>query len=148
MTSNNDPFLSGGDHLPLVSWEVGMEVEGQILEMRQVQFNDLATGKPKTWDNGDAKKDWVFDIDTNADGNPDTSMVVNGNLYTKMREALTEAGLATVGAYVRVTHTELGTPKQKGFNPPKLFTVRAKAGPTIKPKDAFVSPARDEDDGF
>lgn len=137
---SNDPFQSGGDHLPLQSWDTpGTTLTGQILEIRQVQFNDLQSGSPKTWPNGDPKKDWVFDLDTNEDGTADTSVVVAGNLYSKMMEALKEAGVPTVGALVRIKFTELGTPKQKGFNPPKLFEVKAKAGPAIKPKaDAFT----------
>lgn len=135
----SDEFQSGGESLPGFKFEnVGDKLTGQITAMRQVDDRDL-DGNTRTWPNGDVRRVWVFDVDTDKDGVADHSLWVRGNMFTVIREALKEAGVATVGAAIQLEHHALGTPKQRGYHPPKLFTCKAKAGPPLKPKaDAFT----------
>lgn len=144
-TQTDDPFLAGGESLPGAKFEnVGDTLVGQIVSIRQTKDIDLETGVQKTWDNGDPRMVWVFDICTACDGGEaDQSLWVRGNMYTATKEAIKAAGIGTVGAIIKLTHHDLGTPKKKGFKPPKLFTCQAKAGPPIKPPaaDPFANPA-------
>ena len=137
--TTTDPFLAGGDSLPAAKFpNVGDKVTGQILDARQVVDKDI-DGVIQRWDNNDERKVWVFDLDTDEDGVADHTLWVKGNMYTVVREALKTANVATVGAKIRLTHHALGEPKKKGYNPPKLFTCEAKAGPPIKVRDTFTA---------
>ena len=139
MPNNPDPFQSGGDSLPGFKFTtVGDKLTGQIIEARQVPDRDL-DGSVRKWNDGTDRQVWVFDVDTDNDGEADHSLWVRGNMFSAIREALKEAAVATVGAVIQVEHHALGTPPPKGFSPPKLFTAKAKAGPPLKPKaDAFT----------
>lgn len=139
MPNDTDPFQSGGDSLPGFKFTtVGDKLTGQIIEARQVPDRDL-DGTVRKWNDGTERTVWVFDVDTDNDGVADHSLWVRGNMFTAIREALKAAGVATVGAVVQVEHHALGTPPQKGYSAPKLFTAKAKAGPPLKPKaDAFT----------
>lgn len=141
--TTSDPFLAGGDSLPGFKFsDVGDKLVGQITAMRQVNDTDL-DGVARTWPNGDPRMVWVFDIDTNEDGDADFSLWVRGNMYTVLRDALKDAGVPTIGAIISLTHHALGDPPKKGYHPPKLFTAKAKAGPPLKPKtDEFTAPAK------
>lgn len=144
--TTTDAFQSGGDSLPGFKFsEVGDKVQGQITAMRQVEDRDL-DGEIRTWPNGDTRMVWVFDLDTTGTGEADTSLWVRGNMYTAIRDALKDAGIATLGAQIQVSHHALGDPPKKGYHPPKLFTAKAKAGPPLRPPtDAFSGPADDEE---
>lgn len=133
MTTQTDPFL-GGDSLPGASFpNVGDSITGQIVDMRQIDDKE-PNGNVRKWDNGDTKKVWVFDLDTNQDGTADTSLWVRGHMYTVVREALRAAGLSTLGTIIKVTHSGLGE-KKLGMNPAKLYTCQAKPGPVLVPKN-------------
>lgn len=136
----DDPFQSGGESLPGYKFEnVGDKLVGQITDMRQVNDLDM-DGEQRYWDAAKTqpKLVWAFDIDTDEDGVADHALWVRGNMYTALREALKEAGVATVGAVISLTHHALGEPPKKGYHAPKLFTAKAKAGPPLRPKvDAF-----------
>lgn len=137
-TATTDAFQDGSESLPGFKFaNLGDKVTGQITAMRQVKDIDL-DGIQRKWPNGDDRMVWVFDLDTDEDGDADQALWVRGNMYTAIREALKAAGVPTVGAIIRVEHSELGTPPAKGMNAPKLFTCKAKAGPPLKPPtDAF-----------
>ena len=140
----DDPFQTGGDSLPAIKLaEVGDKCTGQIITARQVEDRDI-DGTVRHWDNGDTRMVWVFDLDTDGDGQADGSLWVRGNLYTAIRDALKTAEVPTVGAMIAVTHHALGTPKVKGYHPPKLYTAKAKAGPPIKPPADPFSGGDDE----
>lgn len=143
--TNNDPFLAGGESLPGIKFEnVGDTITAQIVGLRQAKDMDVETGLQKTWPNGDPRMVWVFDMCTAADGGPaDACLWVRGNIYTVTKEAIKEAGIGTLGAVIKLTHSDLGTPPKKGLRAPKLFTCKAKAGPPIKPPaaDPFAEPA-------
>lgn len=140
-----DPFQAGGDSLPGFKFaNVGDRLTGQIVDMRQVDDRDL-DGNVRTWDNGDPRKVWVFDVDTNKDGDADVSLWVRGNMYTVIRDALKAAAIPTVGAMISVVHDRVGDPPKKGYHPPKLFSAQAQAGPPLKPKaDPFSNPVDTE----
>lgn len=143
--TTTDPFQSGGDSLPGFKFtNVGDKVTAQIIDMRQVRDLDL-DGTVRKWPNGDERMVWVFDIDTDTDGVADHSLWVRGNMYTVIREALKDAGVATVGALIQLEHHDHGTPPQKGYAAPKLFRCKAKQGPPLKPKtDPFSNPEQDD----
>ena len=145
----SDPFQEGSESLPGIKFtDIGDKVTGQITAIRQARDLDI-NGEQRKWPNGDDRMVWVFDMDTDEDGQADHALWVRGNMYTVVREALKEANVPTVGALVRIEHHALGTPPAKGMNAPKLFTCKAKAGPPLKPKaDAFSGPADDTDDAF
>ena len=146
--TTHDPFLAGGDSLPGFKFAaIGDTIEGQIIDARQVDDRDM-DGNVRTWDNGDPRKVWVFDIDTDADGAADTSLWVRGNLYSALRQALVDAGVPTIGAYIKATHHAVGEPKKRGYHPPKLFAAKAKQGPSLKPKPADPFSGAADDDNF
>lgn len=131
-TAPVDDF-QGADKLPVVKFpEVGAKVVGQIMSARQVQDRDI-DGEKLYWDDNktEPRMVWVMELDTTETGEADSAVFVKGNLYTQLRAALKEAAIPTVGALVQIVHSSVGEPKKKGFNPPKLFTVKAKAGPPI-----------------
>ena len=142
-----DPFQAGGESLPSFKFaNVGDELTGQIVGAKEVDDRDLE-GELRTWPNGDPRKVWVFDLDLNADGQADASLWVRGNMFTVLRAALKEAEVATIGALIRLKHHALGEPAKKGYNAPKLFECKAKAGPALKPQvaDPFSG---DRDESF
>lgn len=140
--TTNDPFQSGSDSLPGFKFtKVGDKLTGQIIDARQVPDRDL-DGTVRKWNDGSDRTVWVFDVDTDGDGDADHSLWVRGNMFTAIRDALRAAAVPTVGAMIQVEHHALGTPPQKGYAAPKLFTCKAKAGPALKPKtDPFSNPA-------
>lgn len=149
-TQTDDPFLAGGESLPGVKFEnVGDTLVGQIVAIRQAKDLDM-NGVQRTWQNGDPRMVWVFDICTAADGGEaDQALWVRGNIYTVTKEAIKAAGINTVGAVIKLVHSGLGTPPSRGLNAPKLFTCQAKAGPPIKPRaDDFTGGGSATGDDF
>jgi hypothetical protein len=136
----SDPFLDGGSGLPVLTFpEVGTSHRFQVIGATQRDDKD-PEGNVRTWKNGDVKKIWIFEVDTNCSGGPaDARVFVAGNLFTAVREALRTAKIGTIGAVIEAKHHELGVPSVKGYHPPKLFKARASAGPAVKPPtDDFV----------
>jgi hypothetical protein len=125
----------GGDKLPAVKFEtVGASVAGQILAGNTIPDKDYATGVVKVDDRGRERTIVVYEIDTDGDGRADQALFVRGHMFTALREAKAAASVPSlIGAHVKVTHHALGTPSKAGFNPPKLFEAKVKAGVLPQP---------------
>jgi hypothetical protein len=115
--------MAGG--YPAVKFEnVGDSVEGTILGARKVQQRDFNTGIPSTWDNGDPKWEYQFDLD--VDSVPHT-LYARNQMWGVIREAIKETspgGLPEEGGTLKVKFTELGEAKKAGFHPPKLYLAK------------------------
>lgn len=139
-TDPQDDFLSG-NNAPAWSFDnVGDEHIGFITCPPTKKIDtDLSTGAVRTWDNGDPKHVFVFDL-IEADGTP-ASLWARGNAVKAIRDAAKSIGASTVaGHWLKLKHHALGEVR-KGKNPAKLFTAELKPG---------TAPARKatDDDAF
>lgn len=117
-----DDFLTESNSLPAAALKnVGDRVEGTILQTRKLEDRDL-DGELRTWPNGDPKHVWVFDLDT---GTEQQALWVRGNMVTAIKDAARGGEVRNlVGAKLTIEHHALGEPKQKGYNPPKLYRAK------------------------
>lgn len=126
-TDPQDDFL-GGNSAPAWSFDnVGDEHVGFILAPPTKKVDtDFSTGAVITWDNGDPKHVFVFDL-IEADGTP-ASFWARGNAVKVIRDAAKSIGASTVaGHWLKLKHHALGEAK-KGKHPAKLFTAELKPG--------------------
>jgi hypothetical protein len=126
-TDPTDDFL-GGDSAPAWKFDsVGDERVGFITGPPNKKIDtDLATGAVRTWDNGDPKHVYVFDL-LEADGTP-ASFWARGNAITAIRAAAKEVGAKSVaGHWLKLKHHDLGK-AEKGKHPAKLFEATLKPG--------------------
>jgi hypothetical protein len=105
-----------------IKFDTPGQITSIIVRRVEQKIDTDIDGTPKTWPNGDPKHVFVFNGE--VDGEP-RSLWVRGNMVKAIREATVKAGLSTViDTKVTVKFTELGTPTQKGFSPPKLFAAK------------------------
>jgi hypothetical protein len=124
--SFTDDFLGGGASFPAVRFtDVGDKVVGVVSNIKKLEDRD-PSGEVKTWQNGDPKHVFVFDLDT-EDGT--VALWVRGNMVKVIKEAAYAVGVKEmVGSTVAVQFTGLGEAK-KGMNAPKLFKAQVKPAP-------------------
>lgn len=129
-------FLSGG--VPGASFEnIGDSWTGTVVDFQKVQQTDYDTGVPVTWDDGTPKMMLHVDIQTEH-RDPEIvgddgirRLYVRGNMLTKFKSALRAAKTRMDrGIEVTVTFSANGEPPKKGMNPPKLYDVQFRPGPT------------------
>lgn len=126
----SDPFTAsaGGSLEGLKFPEIGHSETGVVVAVDERDDTGI-DGEAKTWPDGRPKRVWIFTLQQ-ADG-VERALWVRGNLVKAIREAVAEAGVATViGATLSVQHHALGD-KKPGLNPAKLF--RAKLEPPAPP---------------
>jgi hypothetical protein len=126
MTST-DNFLAGGSSSPAVRFtDIGDKVVGKVLNVRELEDRD-PNGETKRWPNGDPKKVFVFELDTDEGAQ---SLWVRGQMVKAIREAAKVAGVGEMtGCTVAVQFTGLGEAKTKGFAPPKIYKAQVKPAP-------------------
>jgi hypothetical protein len=127
-TDPQDDFL-GGNNAPAWSFDnVGDEHIGFITGPPKKKIDtDLATGAIRTWDDGEPKHVYIFDL-LEADGT-EASFWARGNAIKVIREAAKKAGVrgTVAGHWLKLKHHDLGEAK-KGKHPAKLFTAELKPG--------------------
>jgi hypothetical protein len=146
--SNQDPnsFLLGGGGKSAKFENVGDVVEGTIAAPPELrQQTDIATGAPKTWDNGDPVQQLVVQLQTDAREDVDDDGIRNlyvagGFKRASLQKAIADAvktakapGLA-VGGHLAVKFTGEEPPQKKGFSPAKLYAAKY-----TPPTDAFLA---------
>lgn len=149
MTDSTDPndFLMGGVGVPSARFPaVGTTVTGTITERPQVrQQTDLATGELLTWQDGRPRNQLVITLATDSrddsieDDDGARRVYAKGNMLKAIADAVRKAGAAGLeaGGWLTVTYTGNGEQKQRGFNPPKLYTA------TYRPPDAATAVLRE-----
>lgn len=130
---HDDDFLGGGPSLPAVKFtNPGDTVKGTVTAVKKLEDRDLATGKVKTWTNGDPKFVYVMTLATDAG---EVNLWVRGQMVSAIREAAHTASVKQmVGTTLAVQFTGLGEAK-KGFHAPKLFKAQVKPGSTVTADD-------------
>lgn len=145
---SNDPnaFLLGGGGKSAKFETVGDTITGTIVAPPELrQQTDLASGKPKTWDNGDPVMQLVIKLQTNEREDTEDDGVRNlyvsgGFKRASLQKAVADAvrtakanGLA-VGGTLSVKFTGEEPPATKGFSPAKLYAAKY-----TPPTDAFLN---------
>lgn len=125
---------------------VGTTVSGEIVAPPTVRpQTDLATGKPKTFDNGDPMLQLVVQVQTTerdpqlGDDDGVRAIYVKGQMQQAVKTAVLAAkakGLE-VGGVLSITYTGDGEAKQRGFSAPKLYSATYTA-PTAQQAAAFL----------
>lgn len=134
-----DDALSAG--VPGAKFEaVGTVVKGVIVSAEMAQQRDLATGKPKFWEDGNPCTQILITLateDRSADIDDDDG---HRRLYVKRPSAMLKAIAGAmgklklsqaIGGTLAVKYTGDGEAAQRGFNKPKLYAAKfTPAAPT------------------
>lgn len=136
MTVDPNAWLMGSG-APSAKFDTpGDTVTGRIVATPELrQQTDFTSGKPLFWDNGDPRMQLVVTLQTEqhdpsiADDDGTRRVYVKGQLQKAVQQAVRQAGAPglEVGGTLTVTYTGDGEVKQRGMNPPKLYTATYKA---------------------
>ena len=134
-------FLMGTGVKAFPFEQIGDSVTGVILEMKKTQQTDMETNEPVFWNNGDPKMMLRVTLQTelndSADDEGQRSVYLRGGNYdavkgkgssglTAVKDAVKRSGTdkgIEIGGRLTLAHTGLGQAKNKGFNPPKLYSA-------------------------
>lgn len=151
MSTDPNAFLMGSGAPSARFEEPGASVTGRITEEPQVrQQTDFTTGKPLFWDNGDPRMQLVVTLGTDQrdtsipDDDGTRRVYVKGQMQKAVAQAVRQAGAPglQVGGTLTVTYTGDGEAKQRGMNPPKLYTAAyTAAAQTFLAADPAPAPA-------
>lgn len=146
MTDTRDEindFLMGGGGKAFPFDNMGDTVRGVITSMTKRQQNDLNTGKPKFWDNGDPVMMLVITLETDLREDEEDDGMRNVYLrggkfdiaegkgtasLTAVRDAVKRSGTGNgleVGGTLSLQWSGVA-PKKGGFNPAKLYSAAYK----------------------
>ena len=127
-----DDALAAG--VPAAKFEtVGTIIKGTIVSAEMAQQRDLATGKPKFWEDGNPCTQILITLataDRSADIDDDDG---HRRLYVKRPSAMLKAIAAAlgklklsqaIGGTLAVKYTGDGEATQRGFSKPKLFAAK------------------------
>lgn len=140
-----DDFFAGGTASAKFD-NPGTTVAGPITRVGEpMQQRDFTTGAPKFWDDGKPMMQLPIDVQTsmrdpeivNDDGV--RTLYVRGEMQKAIRQAVRQVGAPglRVGGQLSVTYTGNGTAKQRGMNPPKLYSATY-TPPTSASGDEFL----------
>lgn len=110
---------------------IGKVCKGTVVSAEGRQQTDYATKKPKTYDDGKPMMELVITLQTderdpdNADDDGKRRLYARGEMLKAIRTAT--GGKMEEGGTLAVKYTGDGTPKQAGFNAPKLFQAEYKS---------------------
>jgi hypothetical protein len=131
-TQDANAFLMAGG-VPSAKFDtIGTVVSGTITTDPDVRQQTALDGTPLVWDNGEPRREVVVTIDT---GHTDPSipnddgarrLYIKGNLLAAVRQAIRDAGAPglAVGGRLDVKFTGEEPPRQRGWNPTKLYAAR------------------------
>lgn len=124
--------LAGGSSL--MPDTIGETVSGIIQNAKLQQANDIKTGKPDTWDNGEPKMQILIDVET-SQGDPGTFFIKTWGLQKKaFLQAITNSPFKDAnsamanGNRFSVTYLGEGESTKPGFNRPKLYEYKFEPG--------------------
>lgn len=127
-------FLMGGGGAPTAKFPTpGTVVGGRITEPPTVeQQRDMQSGEKKFWSDGNPMMQLVVTVQTDErdpsieDDDGRRRIFVKGQMKNAVADAVRDAGAKglEVGGALHVRYTHDGTPKQRGFSPPKQYAAR------------------------
>lgn len=109
---------------------VGTSVGGPITRIGDpMQQKDMATGQPKFWPDGNPMLQLPVDVATDmrdaeiANDDGTRTLYVKGQMQAAIRDAVRRSGakMLEVGGTLTVTYVRDEQPKQRGFNPAKVY---------------------------
>lgn len=130
MTTDANSFLMGGGVQSAKFDKPGTVVKGIIDDFQLRDQTDFATGKVKTWDDGNPMKQLVVTLRTDERENEDDDgrrrIYIKGQMQQAVREAVQKAGAdgLGIGGELAVKYVKDGEAKQRGWNPPKVYAAR------------------------
>jgi hypothetical protein len=144
-------FLMGSGIRSAKFEKAGDTMTGFIVRQPELRDQtDINTGEVKVWADGRPRKQMrvVLEIpiaERDPDDPDDTgerALYVRGNMQKAVADAVRAAGLKglAIGGKLQITYTGDGESKQRGMNPPKLFTARYR-GPEQEPVPVPEEPA-------
>lgn len=145
MSMSADDFFAGGTTSAKFD-SVGVTIAGTITRVGEpMQQKDFTTGAPKVWDDGRPMMQLPVDVktdqrDPSIDGDDGTRAIyIKGELQKAIREAVRKASAKGLreGGHLSVTYTGDGVAKQRGMNPPKLYSATY-TPPAAASADAFL----------
>lgn len=140
-------FLMGASGPSAKFPTVGTSVGGRITRIGEpMQQKDMATQQPKFWPDGNPMLQLPVDVATdqrdpeinNDDGT--RTLYIKGQMQKAIREAVSRAGakMLEVGGTLTVTYDRDEAPKQRGFNPAKVYTATY-TPPTVQAAADFLA---------
>lgn len=149
--------ISGGSR----SWGgedfgVGDKISGTVVRAERVQQQDFTTGEPLHWSNGDprmlSRVIIATDLRDSDDDDGQRALYLKGGRFeaaegsgmsgeSALAEAMKQAGTKSIepGGKLQVAITGLGKATQRGYRPPKLFTIKYTAPvASISASDLFA----------
>jgi hypothetical protein len=124
----------------------GDTITGRITVVPQVQQQkDFTTGESKFWPDGKPMVQLQVTLATDqrdpdlADDDGTRSVYVKGKMQMAVGEAVRKSGAKYLepGGLLTITYTGDGEQKQRGMNPPKLYSA-VYAPPTVQAAAAFL----------
>lgn len=130
LDSVNDLLLSGGGKTAKFD-NIGDTVKGTIISAETGQQTDIKTGAPKFYDDGKPMPQIVVTLQTDL-RDPDVDdddgirrLFVKGQMMAAVREALRQAqAKLDIGGTLAVQYKEDEPPKQRSFNPKKIYVAQ------------------------
>ena len=115
--------------------EVGATVVGLVRTVEVRQRNDIKTGEPMTWPDGNPRNQLIIGLQTEAHEDEDDDGVrslyvpIPSQLQKALAEAIRKAGASGIsqGMKVGVKFSKTEPPKTRGFSPTKIYTVKVEA---------------------
>ena len=143
-----DDLFSGGGSPAVKFTKIGDAVTGVITATEVRSQRDFDSGEVLTWDDGKEKKELVLTISTTLrdatieDDDGTRRVFCRGQMLTAMRDAVRKAKAPKpeIGGKVTITHTEVGEPKKRGYNGPKLFAVTYEPPAAVAVTEMFDEP--------
>lgn len=126
----NDPFMEGAGGAQAFTFaNIGDSITGVVTGVKE-KHDSKPDGTLVFWPNGDPKKVYVFELDTDGTDDGTRSVWVRGHMVKAVREAVTTAGFKTViGTKLTIQHHGLGEATVKGHHPAKLFRAKCESAP-------------------
>lgn len=147
-------FLFGSGAKAFQFDKIGDTCVGEVISAEMRQQTDLDTGELMTWKDGSPRMQLVIQVQTKdhddddddgvrvlyaKGGNFDVAEGEGTSMRDAIKDALKDADAKSIepGDQIAVSHTGLGS-KQRGKNPPKLYTAGfKKASRAVAAKDLF-----------
>jgi len=109
---------------------VGDTYDGIVVHVSYDQLNDF-NGDPETWPDGEPKKSWVVELQTDqhddADDDGRRTVYCRTGMHRAWVDACKRLGKENrdriVGGRAVFKYTGNGKPAKRGWNPPKLYEV-------------------------
>jgi hypothetical protein len=119
-----------GSAIPAFSFaELGATITGIVVGSTVSDQTDIKTGRVRTFDNGDVRRQLVLTVQTSmADDDDDDGqrrVFVKGAMVKQFRTAMARARVKgpRPGGELTVTYESDGKPAEKGLNPPKVYAI-------------------------